>query len=471
MTSLAAESNPSAFRAPSRWWRIALGVGLIALIARLVFVAALASPGNEAGLNDNAGDARQYIALARNLAEFGTFIDDSTSSRPAGQTYYSLLRPPLYPLIVAPFEIHEWRTALFVMQAFIGCAIPMFAALLAGWWFHSRAGAWLAGLMAALSPTGIGLTGQVMADQLFSTLFAASIVAIACAARSPANRIRWLWSAGFACGLATLVKPAGLYWPLVLPFFAWIVFRAAASKLPWRHALVAVAIGLALPALWAARNYHVARVFAVSTVDAQNLRYYLAPEAQEWAKVDQMPGKGKLRRNREAAMRRDEADFGVVPPAQIVKRQWRESFEIFRAYPAETFSAYFHNIGNHFHTPFNGFDYQFPSGGIIRHMMGRLEGITGSTAAYFVIGILSFAALLRFERAWLLRVAALVIVFGYISGLSGTTYGTGSRILFPAHLAVQVMCAAGLTAIIRLSHRRVESIDGQSDSSSRPDPA
>lgn len=434
-------------------------VGLIAVAARLFFVANLAAAGNEAGLNDNAGDARQYIALARNLAEFGTFIDDSPGGRAAGSTYFSLLRPPIYPALAAPFEARDARAALFYVQAIIGGAIPMFAAFLAGIWFRSRPAAWLAGLMAALSPTGIGITGQVMADQLFATLFAASIVAVAVSVRSTRRASRWMWIAGVAAGLATLVKPAGLYWPLVLPVLAWIFARAASSRVRWRPVAIAVAIGLILPAMWAVRNYRVAGVFRVSTVDAQNLRYYLAPQAQEWAREGDIPTKAKLKRNRERTMRRDTDDAATLTPREIVRRQWSESVAIFRTHPAETFRAYMHNLRGHLTTPFNGFDYQFPKGGTTRRMMGRLEQMTGSTAAYWLIGVLSLASLLpllvgadRRDPTWRMRiisVAAIMLIFGYVAGLSGTTYGTGSRILFPAHIAVQLLMAAGVAALGR----------------------
>lgn len=436
-----------------------LGVGVIALLVRIVFVACLSASGNEKGLNDNAGDARQYIALARNLAEFGTFISDT---RPAGTTYYSLLRPPIYPAMVAPFEAREARAALFYVQALIGCAIPMFAVFLSWLWFQSRAGAWLAGVMAALSPTGIGMTGQMMADQLFATLFAASIVAAALAAgASPRASARWLWTAGVICGLATLVKPAGLYWAFVLPVLVWILSQAAATKVQWRHLVIAVVIGLSLPALWAIRNYRVAGVFAVSTVDAQNLRYYLAPQTQEWAAAGEVPSKGKLRRNRDRAMGRDIDDAGKLSPAQIVKRQWAQSFEIFHAHPHETMKAYGANLLNHLRTPFNGFDYQFPEGGWMRQMMARLELITGSAAAYVIMITLSLASLLpallsslRHDPTWrsrLIYAAAPVLIFAYVHGLSGTTYGTGARILYPAHIAVQAVMAAGAANLVRVA--------------------
>lgn len=438
----------------SAWWRIAVLVALLAVIVRVVFVVQLNAQAEEVGSYDNAGDAKQYIALARNLAEFGRFIDDS---RQFGTVYYSLLRPPLYPLLVAPFEAYEVRAPLLLAQAVLGTAIPVVAVLLGGWWFNSRLGAWIAGLMAALSPTGIGMTGQVMADLLFATLFAGSLVAVAVAARR--NRPQLLWLAGLSAGMATLVKPAGLYWPFALPLIAWLVFRADKVRLSWRHLAVAVGLAIALPAMWAVRNYHVARVFAVSTVDAQNLRYYLAPQTQEWAKVGGPPGKGKLRRNREAAMRRDENDFGKVPAREIVRRQWSESFEIFRNYPNETFQAYTHNLAGHFTTPFNGFDYQFPKGGRTRWLIGELESITGSTTTYVIIAGFAAASLLPFlpplrrdprSKSWLLRVCVLVIAFAYVSGLSGTTYGTGSRILFPAHIAVQILVAAGTAALVAL---------------------
>jgi 4-amino-4-deoxy-L-arabinose transferase-like glycosyltransferase len=453
-------TEPSGVSTSNRpWLRIGLMVGLVALAARIFFVASLAAADNGAGLNDNAGDARQYIALARNLAEFGTFIDDSTGGRQAGSTYFSMLRPPIYPALAAPFEAREARAALFYLQAIIGSAIPMFTAFLAGIWFQSRPAAWLAGLMAAFSPTGIGLAGQVMADQLFATLFAASIVAVALSVRSSRHASRWMWIAGIACGLATLVKPAGLYWPFVLPVLTWILAQAASSQMQWRAVAAAVALGLILPAMWAVRNYRVAGVFAVSTVDAQNLRYYLAPQAEEWASADDIPTKAKLKKNRERTMRRDIDDTETLSPRDIVRRQWSESVAIFREHPAETFQAYLHNLRGHLTTPFNGFDYQFPNGGMTRRVMGRLEEVTGSTAAYWVIGVLSAASLLpllvrtnRRDPTWRMRVisvAAIVLIFGYVAGLSGTTYGTGSRILFPAHIAVQLLMAAGVAALQR----------------------
>lgn len=439
-------------------WTIAIVVGVIGLILRLWLVGAMLHQTGGKPYDRAAGDSRQYLDLARNLVELGRFHDDGPGARPAGTTYFSLLRPPAYPLFCAAFERFDYRPGIVWTQAAIGALVPVLVAWLAGTMLRSRVAAALCGLVAAVSPTGVGLSGLILADLTFAVAFAAGFALLWQACRD--GRAIWWYASGATFGLACMIKPIGLYWTLVTPLIAWPLAVAAGRHVRWRHLVGGLAIGVVMMLAWAGRNYALARVFTISTVDAQNLRYYLAPGVQEWVRSAGDPDRRKSRKLRSDAIDRDEADVKTMSARDIYLRQWRESAEILRPYPGATVAVMWDHIENHFRSGFSHFDRQMPEGGPLRFSMHAIEDAwlwsgTDDVVIVLMIASLALPPLVPKSRRdptcrprWLASVA-LAGTFLYLVAFTGTTTSTGSRIIYPAQFAQILLVAAGAVSIAR----------------------
>ena len=435
---------------------IVVAVGVVGLILRLWLVGTMLHQG--ARYDRVAGDDKQYLDLARNLVELGRFADDAPSGRNFGTTYYSLLRPPGYPMFCALFERFDHRAGIVWTQAVLGAAVPMLVAWLAGTMLASRVAAAVAGAVAAISPTGVGLSGLILADLPFALVFLAGFALLWQAARGE-RRATW-YVAGATFGVACLIKPIGLYWTLATPIVAWFLARAVARRVKWRHLAGGLAIGVAMMLAWAGRNYAHARVFTISTVDAQNLRYYLAPAVEEWVRSNGDPDRRKSRALRGLAMRRDERDVLTMPPREIYLRQWRESLDVLRPNPGSTIAAMWDHIENHFRSGFSHFDDQLPKGGALRRSLAAIEAAwlwDGTDDVVIVLLIVSVAlppivpTAGRDPSCWMRWHAsvALAFTFVYLVFFTGTTTSTGARIVYPAQFAEVLLVVAGAVSIAR----------------------
>lgn len=444
-----------------RSWLIPAIIFLLALVPRLALVHQTIhqhpANGPAGAFTDIAGDSGQYMALARNFVQLGHFADDRPTGRKEGTTYFALLRPPIYPLYCAVFEKLGCPAGILWGQAILGAVGSAMIAWPARTICRSNVAAAIAGGCSALSPTGIGLAGLVLADLPFAVVFVAGLIVLW---RAGASRI-WLWHlAGAIFGVTCLIKPVGLYWPFVMPLVAILFLRSAAREVPWRHVLGASATAITILLAWAAHNRVSHGVFAVSTVDAQNLRYYLSPIAEEWAKAGDSPTARDVRANRTAVMSRDDLDRRKQPAADMVRRQWSEGLAIVRAHPKETWNAYWDSVDRQLASSFDHFELEMPAGGFVHDALRSIEKLTDTNGAYWTCVVLMIVPLVlpwlthktRRDPSWRSRAfaaPALWITFLYFAHFVGTTTGTGSRILYPAEAPALLLIACGVISIVR----------------------
>jgi 4-amino-4-deoxy-L-arabinose transferase-like glycosyltransferase len=193
-----------------------------------------------------AGDAPEYLTLARNLALHHAFSMNDGLGTPILPT---ASRPPLYPIVIALL----WRTdsppilAVLGLQCVLGAATVALVYLIARERF-SRAIAVTAGVVIALAPLTGFFTAVVLTETLFTFLVTLAI---------------FFWGrqksvlAGLAFGLAALTRPT------VLPFIAVLLLLALLPRLRSQRRLY-VTIFLAailLPAAWTVRNAFVFHEF------------------------------------------------------------------------------------------------------------------------------------------------------------------------------------------------------------------
>ena len=216
-------------------------------------------------------DAREYMLLADSL------LEDKQLHLP-GLTVPETWRTPGYPAFIATiFALTNSSLAiLLVVLAFIGAVtsgciyligkelgLPERPATIAGMLFgFSTAVIWI-------PPSGMG------GDIVFAFLMTVALYLLL-----RASSWYWLVAVGISLGIATLVRPLGLYLSLLL-------IIAAPFLVPrFTHGAKVVALIFATFMLaitpWMARNYSVAGHFALSSQFAFNPFYYNIPLFYAW---------------------------------------------------------------------------------------------------------------------------------------------------------------------------------------------
>jgi hypothetical protein len=184
-----------------------------------------------------------YLPMARAVLDQGW----AYMSRPESVAYAPLSF--LYPALLGAREalVREANIALY-------CAAIAFAFFALKAASGARAGA-IGALLVAVSPTLRPYIADVLTEPPFVFLIAAWALCVAKLADG--GHRGWAIAGGIALALATLVRPATMYFaPLAMLFFAWRRRRPLASL----HAIASVGIGL-----WVLRN---ALTFGFPTVAA-----------------------------------------------------------------------------------------------------------------------------------------------------------------------------------------------------------
>jgi 4-amino-4-deoxy-L-arabinose transferase-like glycosyltransferase len=193
-------------------------------------------------------DAQNYLQLARNIAESGSF---SMWRKPSAYV------APGYPfLLAAIFKIvGENLLAVKLIQAVLGASTAVLVYFLA-LRFGRPALAWLAALIAALHPELVGITVFIYTEVFFIFLLTLSLLSLARAVSS--GKWSHFFLSGLLFGLTTLCRSTILYFPL----FALAALILAAQRWLWLRRWAFFILGMMLiMAPWAARNYYHFRIF------------------------------------------------------------------------------------------------------------------------------------------------------------------------------------------------------------------
>jgi 4-amino-4-deoxy-L-arabinose transferase-like glycosyltransferase len=221
----------------------ALGVFGVALLARMLVVlwASARFPPAE--------DGRYYDVLARRLASGAGF----TWLWPDGVVTFAAHYPVGYPALLAiVYAVFGAGTAAAMgANAAVGAAGAFAAHRLAEASGAERGASVAAGLFVALHPALVPYTAALMTEGVTASLLliAAAVVARGRVGERP---LRWAAAAGFALGMATLVRPQSL---VLAPLFGALAPRpATVARGRLAAAAVALAVALACVAPWTARN-------------------------------------------------------------------------------------------------------------------------------------------------------------------------------------------------------------------------
>ncbi len=245
--------------------RALLLIFILALTARAGVLVAILPDSERAVLGS---DTDQYLQVASILHEDGRVgIITSTGFRP------EIIRTPGYPVFLALF-MPVWGTrplgAVIVTQVILGALIAVGVAVLANRLFTSSIGL-AAGLIYALAPISIVLSGFAYTETLFTALLVSGVLLLI----EGQDHNKWLLSllSGLIFGLATLTRSVGLY---IFPLLVVFLMLRGEIKNTWRQALVMVTAFILLVGGWMARNNFYYDRYSLTVISDLNLYYYNA---------------------------------------------------------------------------------------------------------------------------------------------------------------------------------------------------
>ncbi len=447
--------NPS-WLIRNRGWLWLLAIWAFAFAMRAIFVSDVLAHCSTRQIHDFHFDSREYVHLAQNLANTGEYEIDTPESH-----FFALLRTPGYPAFCAIFFNLGWGFAgIFWAQAFLSSLIPPMVFLLARAVFKDMNFAVLAGLAASISTTGIGLSAILLADLLFAVALLAGFNFLVAGAAS--NR-RWGWlGAGFIFAIAILIKPAILYFSPIIAIAWWRLSRANDRPMRWGALAWVIALPILAMALWSARNHAHTKHWVYSTVDAQNLRHFIAPQAEECAKAAGLPEADAVYANHRAAMTRDLADVleSRISPADLARRQRTEALAVIEKNPGWTLLGLISSSFTCLHDAWAWTPSQLTTPSAFRESIYFLN----AWQIDLRLPILGLGLLIAFEyflmgrrkhaspalRGEIGAMSACALVLLYFFAISGTSFSTGFRIIYPAEFTIILLGLGGIRSAMRM---------------------
>lgn len=312
----------------------------------LVSGPALVSPGRAYGM-----DTRGYLAMADNLVRGNGFSWDFEP--PYRQ---NIVRTPPYPLILSalysPFR--DERPAL-VFQIILGSLLAVLVFFLGK---RVSGDGLLPGLLAACDP----FTAIFGAMLYTETIFAVLVTLGALLLFRGKNIL-----AGLAMGLACLARPTGVILALGGMYPAWKRDWPGLCNFLWGF--------LALPLMWATRNYLVSGLFTLSSVSDVNLYVFIGPMTR--AEAEGTSYREAWKSSRQDLYQRYGADpWRAANDPEFVREARREGFREIAGHPAAFARICLKGLAR----GFGGLDFNLPSG-VLAEPQATQGSLTGAIAA------------------------------------------------------------------------------------------
>jgi hypothetical protein len=266
--------------------------------------------------------------------------------------------------------------------------------------------------------------------------------------------------------LGVLVKPTLTYWPLVLPLVTWLIARAIARPVAWGRLGIVCLLPVMVVGTWCWRNRCVEGNWVYTTVDAQNLRHFVAPLTEERARAGHEPTIDDLLRNQSDARSRDWSDMasGSISAVQLGMRQRAQSMRIIWLHPLVAARCVLKCAWDNWA---NGWPYTRDE---VSNTPWMKDLVMGIDAVWYELGRLLGAPLIvvallepvlagaglrdPHRRRRFFATMAMFVAFGYFLLLCGTSFSIGFRTLYPAEFALLLMMAEGMAATVRLIRPR-----------------
>jgi hypothetical protein len=250
------------------------------------------------------------------LRKHGRYVDPkSTFSR-----YRGVVRPPGYPvfhwaLCKAGIPLNEDMRWIIWPHVALSLAMPLATMWIAYSFIRRLWFATSAGLLSAVSPTGIAIPAIPVADMLFAVVFA---TAFAVSLRTYRRRgdIVCALAAGVLFAVALSIKPSAMLWPGVCAILLFVRYR-------WSRAALIKFVALALPMIgfflaWSYRNYRAEGVFTYSAISQRNMLYFVVPKVANLHETGRIAKRDEFK-ERFAALSLKQEDYIFRTPGSNVK--------------------------------------------------------------------------------------------------------------------------------------------------------
>jgi 4-amino-4-deoxy-L-arabinose transferase-like glycosyltransferase len=323
-----------------------------------------------------------------------------------------------------------------VLNVLLGCLAPAVIYLLALRLVERRWIAILAGLIVAVSFTGVSLSTNILTDQPFYTLHAAGILLFLIGLKT--DRRKWFVAAGVVAGLANYVRGLGQYWPLI--FVAWALLLILPDRSTRRRGRILRSLwtpGIMIVMIfgWSAHNHVKYGLFTYSVNGVSAAWAYLAPRAV----ADHTEGKDIRAVRAEWSEEIWQPLDGREPTlAERQKRMKAMLVQLLQEQPEWLLSTYLTTVWENMSSP-NYF---------VRAQIPRLNRIWNGVLTIcrndlsprlFWLTLLSLGVLVV-RRQW---EAFLVLgtTYAYFTLITGFSFWQGSRLHFPAEMAWSILIA------------------------------
>jgi 4-amino-4-deoxy-L-arabinose transferase-like glycosyltransferase len=274
-------------------------------------------------------DGLGYVRIGQNVFHHGAFT--SQEHGPYGNG--DMRRTPLYPLIAGGANLlfgAIWPLYLFQMVLSTGTSIVLYVLISR---LFSPAAGLLVGLLHATDPTLAVLNSKPLTESSFLFFTTLGLFFWLGTILPPAAHPRpYLRSflGGLALGLAALIRPSGLYLPILVFSIHGVILirRKMFSHIAQPAVVLLSAYAIVIP--WIVRNHSVFGVWRYTTVDAINLVEFVG--AGVYQTQFGIP-------TREAALERLNSDYHLVDTGPVPIRDLRRretAWDIFRKYPRAT---------------------------------------------------------------------------------------------------------------------------------------
>jgi hypothetical protein len=409
-------------------------VVLLALVLRMWFSLTVIGPGNPAAWS--APDTGSYRSRADSLLASGTFSTGHPDVR-----VHALHRPPGYPLV---FAAVRWMglgdRAVLLLQVL--CSTAMVAGLLflafrlTGRWEWSC----LVAFVAALSPTGMASPSMLLADALFA--FWVSVSILACF--WPGTRRETLRAAvhALALVLALYLKP-GLTFYLPISLLWWVAGSVhRESRWSARPLFLIILLQVCGWGLWTARNARQEGVVSFSKIGDWTIAHYWAVQARA------IVAEGDLATMKNERMEQTEKAFRASPGRypEVFAELDAYAKGIFKEHPRISLACFWQNIRENVSSPWSDWRKQLGLGPEAPAPFleaafaadGRWRGRLLWGSPFLLLPVVAWRLARHGRAAWPHALASLAALgtSAYFALISGVTFWTGSRILFPAETTV-----------------------------------
>lgn len=217
-----------------------------------------------------APDSYEYEQLAVNLLAGHGYSQADASPYPP-----DVRRTPVYPLLLAAvYALAGQQPGVAVgANVLLGVLACVLTVALASRLFGSGPGV-LAGLLLALDLTSAAYSLVLMTETLFTVVLLLAVLAAAIYLRR--GGARPLALAALGCGVATLVRPIGVFLPVLIGPALALLRTGASRRARVLCGSLFVLLALALPLGWTVRNYQAAGVAQLTSLVAINAYYHRA---------------------------------------------------------------------------------------------------------------------------------------------------------------------------------------------------